>query len=301
LKKVASIIAAAVLLAACGGSSSISNKKPSQQPAAAATQSTTSAASVAATKSQPNGCGAIDQIYVALLRAIASSSQDTPASYKQVSQQMSELEAALLTTSPRFHPQSSALRTESKDYELIAETAADSGGDPLTVLQANPQFQYDQQEFGKADLGGAIRSYGCRPALSSPTGGGSTATQPTATQTQTQATTEAQTTTPGATGTTTTSSGFGVPSGWTQCPASANQNAAAASPSSPGCGFARATETQVSAARNTFSTPATVGVPYGQMSPMPMLTCVAQGNGETIACSNNGTPWVLVFLDSATD
>jgi hypothetical protein len=90
-----------------------------------------------------------------------------------------------------------------------------------------------------------------------------------------------------------------LPHGWTSCAATGAQDAAAVSPSTPGCGFARATEIQVqellhNEGSTVFNTPESIGVSY-RSDPQRLLNCVARKNGPTIICADDGAPWVLVF------
>jgi hypothetical protein len=90
-----------------------------------------------------------------------------------------------------------------------------------------------------------------------------------------------------------------LPHGWTACPATATQDAAAVAPATPGCGFARAAEVQVqellhNEGSTVFNTPESIGVSQPG-HPQRLVNCVAQHNGPTIVCSDNGAPWVLVF------
>jgi hypothetical protein len=90
-----------------------------------------------------------------------------------------------------------------------------------------------------------------------------------------------------------------LPHGWTPCPATATQDAAAVSAATPGCAFAGATEVQVqellhNEGSTVFNTPESIGVSEPG-HPQRLLNCVAQHDGPTIVCSDNGAPWVLVF------
>jgi hypothetical protein len=90
-----------------------------------------------------------------------------------------------------------------------------------------------------------------------------------------------------------------LPHGWTSCPAAGAQDAGAAAPYSPGCGFLRATEVQVqellhNEGSTVFNTPESIGVSY-RRDPQRLLNCAAQKDGPTIVCADNGVPWVIVF------
>jgi hypothetical protein len=93
-----------------------------------------------------------------------------------------------------------------------------------------------------------------------------------------------------------------LPHGWTACPATASQFAAAVAPATPGCSFARATEVQVqellhNEGSTVFNTAESIGVTDGGR-PQQLLNCVARNNGPTIICTQNGSAWVLVFRPS---
>jgi hypothetical protein len=167
------------------------------------------------TSSEPTACGALDEAYVGLLKSLANLRENTPQAYQAASERMKLLEGEFLTTGPPFNPGARALRTEAKDFKLIAEVAASSNGNPELVMEANPGFQADEKEFGRTAIGGEMRRYGCRP-LAAP---GSTPTTSTgSTATETEPTTSSQT------GETTTSSSDTTTqaAGAKQCPGSVN-------------------------------------------------------------------------------
>ena len=90
-----------------------------------------------------------------------------------------------------------------------------------------------------------------------------------------------------------------LPHGWTTCPATASQDAGAASPAAPGCRFVRAAETQVqellhNEGSTVFNTPESIGVTYSSHAEQ-LVNCTAQHDGPTIVCANNGVPWALIF------
>ncbi len=90
-----------------------------------------------------------------------------------------------------------------------------------------------------------------------------------------------------------------LPHGWTGCPATATQDAGAASPASPGCRFVRAAETQVqellsNEGSTVFNTPESIGVTY-RPHVLQLVNCTAEHDGPTIVCADNGVPWALIF------
>ena len=90
-----------------------------------------------------------------------------------------------------------------------------------------------------------------------------------------------------------------LPHGWTSCPATGSQDAGAAAPYTPGCGFLHATEVQVqellhNEGSTVFNTTESIGVSY-RRDPQRLLNCTAQKDGPTIVCADNGVPWLIVF------